>query len=84
MRTELPPARLSSAQLHPYTPDEQGCGAADTHYMGPSALTAQYLLVVDTLNFCFWPEPGLEYENLAKSLKVHRCLTAVSMVVCCA
>lgn len=29
----------------------------------------QYLLVLDALNFCFWPEPGLEYEHLAASLK---------------
>jgi len=32
-------------------------------------LTAQYLLVVDALNFCFWPRPGLEYENLARGVK---------------
>ncbi|GFH19570.1 queuosine salvage protein, partial [Haematococcus lacustris] len=33
------------------------------------ALTATALLVVDALNFCFWPEPGLEYEHLAKGVK---------------
>ena len=30
---------------------------------------AQAMLVVDTLNFCFWPEPGLEYEHLARGVK---------------
>lgn len=30
---------------------------------------AQYLLVVDSLNFCFWPHPGLEYEHLAGGIK---------------
>lgn len=32
-------------------------------------LTAQYILVLDALNFCFWPCPGLEYEHLAIGLK---------------
>ncbi|EGC36294.1 hypothetical protein DICPUDRAFT_47225 [Dictyostelium purpureum] len=32
-------------------------------------LTAKYILVLDTLNFCFWPEEGLEYEHLARGLK---------------
>ncbi len=31
--------------------------------------TIQYLLLVDSLNFCFWPCPGLEYEHLARGLK---------------
>lgn len=30
----------------------------------------QYLLVIDALNFCFWPQPGLEYEHLARGIKV--------------
>ena len=30
----------------------------------------QYLLAVDTINFCFWPQPGLEYEHLARGFKV--------------
>ena len=46
---------------------------ADLH-LGPTTTddgtVVQYLLVVDTLNFCFWPEPGLEYEHLARGLKV--------------
>ena len=41
--------------------------------MDGGPLTLQYLLAVDTLNFCFWPSPGLEYEHLARGLKV-RCL----------
>ncbi|KNC56352.1 UPF0553 protein [Thecamonas trahens ATCC 50062] len=34
-------------------------------------LTAQYVLVLDALNFCFWPadEPGWEYDRLAGSIK---------------
>lgn len=32
-------------------------------------MTAQYILVMDALNFCFWPCPGLEYEHLAIGLK---------------
>mmetsp|Transcript_511 Transcript_511/g.3690 ORF Transcript_511/g.3690 Transcript_511/m.3690 type:complete len:289 (-) Transcript_511:4107-4973(-) len=39
------------------------------HFCEGGDLTAQYLLVVDTLNFCFWPRPGLEYENLARGVK---------------
>jgi hypothetical protein len=27
---------------------------AELHYCDRGPLTAQYLLVVDTLNFCFW------------------------------
>jgi hypothetical protein len=30
----------------------------------------QYLLVVDALNFCFWPDGELEYEHLAGGIKV--------------
>lgn len=29
----------------------------------------QAMLVVDALNFCFWPEEGLEYEHLASGVK---------------
>lgn len=32
-------------------------------------MTAQYILVLDALNFCFWPCSGLEYEHLAVGLK---------------
>lgn len=40
---------------------------ADAAVSGP--LTCQYILVLDALNFCFWPTPGLEYEHLARGLK---------------
>ncbi len=43
---------------------------ADIHFYEGGPLTVQYLLVVDALNFCFWPEPGLEYEHLARGVKV--------------
>lgn len=46
------------------------CLAADSHFRGGDAATAQYLLVLDALNFCFWPQQGLEYEHLARGLKV--------------
>lgn len=41
------------------------------HYVAPGNpdSTVQYLLLVDTLNFCFWPTPGLEYEHLSQGLK---------------
>ena len=32
-------------------------------------LVAQYLLVVDALNFCFWPDAELEYHHLAGGVK---------------
>ncbi len=32
-------------------------------------MLAQYVLVLDALNFCFWPLQGYEYEHLASSLK---------------
>eukprot|EP01041_Mallomonas_annulata_P008727 gene8727-18040_t len=39
----------------------------DVEQLGP--LTCQFIFVLDALNFCFWPTPGLEYEYLAVSLK---------------
>jgi hypothetical protein len=32
-------------------------------------LTCQYIFVLDALNFCFWPTPGLEYDYLATCLR---------------
>jgi hypothetical protein len=32
-------------------------------------LTSNYLLVVDALNFCFWPDDKLEYADLAGGIK---------------
>ena len=49
----------------------QAFGAhADLHYIDGGHKTVQYLLAVDTINFCFWPQPGLEYEHLARGFKV--------------
>lgn len=39
----------------------------DASIIGP--LTAQYILVLDALNFCFWPCAGFEYVDLAVNLK---------------
>lgn len=41
----------------------------DYHYTDGGPLTAQFLFVVDALNFCFWPDPTLEYEPLVRGLK---------------
>lgn len=40
---------------------------ADADARGP--LTAQYIFVLDALNFCFWPSEHFEYDVLAVSLK---------------
>lgn len=40
---------------------------ADSKQAGP--LTAQYVLVLDALNFCFWPHAEFEYDTLAVALK---------------
>jgi Potential Queuosine, Q, salvage protein family len=41
---------------------------ADAASAGP--LTCQYVFVLDTLNFCFWPSSSnLEYDNIATALK---------------
>mmetsp|Transcript_59002 Transcript_59002/g.138890 ORF Transcript_59002/g.138890 Transcript_59002/m.138890 type:complete len:169 (-) Transcript_59002:481-987(-) len=39
------------------------------HYDGEPELLAQYLLVLDSINFCFWPDETWEYDNLALALK---------------
>jgi hypothetical protein len=33
-------------------------GPAPCHYFDSTAVTAQWIFVLDTLNHCFWPEPG--------------------------
>jgi len=43
--------------------------AADYHFCDGTDLTAQYVLVLDACNFCFWPLEGYEYSDLAGSLK---------------
>ena len=41
-----------------------------THfYREGSDLMAQYVLVLDSLNFCFWPNKNIEYDNLAGPLR---------------
>ncbi|KAG1666814.1 hypothetical protein FOA52_011655 [Chlamydomonas sp. UWO 241] len=42
---------------------------ADLHFIDSGPLTAQVVLVVDALNFCFWPDDELEYEHLARGVK---------------
>lgn len=42
---------------------------AEIHFRDDGPLTAHYLLVLDTLNFCFWPSPEWSYNRLARQLK---------------
>lgn len=59
---------LHSSLLKPILWDEGGMHYfADAFAGGP--LTAQYIFVLDALNWCFWPTPELEYDHLARSLK---------------
>ncbi|XP_042443279.1 queuosine salvage protein-like [Zingiber officinale] len=39
------------------------------HYFDGGPLTVQYLLVLDAINFCFWPDEELSYDHLASGLK---------------
>ncbi len=41
------------------------------HYYSHSMpnLSVEYIFVLDSLNFCFWPNSSYEYSNLASSLK---------------
>ncbi|GJP86328.1 hypothetical protein CLOP_g16363 [Closterium sp. NIES-67] len=39
------------------------------HFYDGGPLTVQYLLLLDALNFCFWPDPSLHYEHLASGLR---------------
>ncbi|KAG6617087.1 UPF0553 family protein [Phytophthora cinnamomi] len=57
--------------------DEQGVvtwDSGDFHYFQDVArdgpLTCQYVFVLDALNFCFWPTENMEYEHLARGLKM--------------
>ena len=50
------------------------CLPATNHHHHPrkqdgTAQTVTYLLVLDSLNFCFWPNETWEYDNLARALK---------------
>jgi hypothetical protein len=59
----------AATRLRPPAWDDGGWHyAADAAEGGPR--TAQYVLVLDALNWCFWPSAtGLEYEHLARGLK---------------
>lgn len=61
---------LSQACFDQKALDETVLCSADIHLVGRGPLTAQYTLVLDALNFCFWPAQDLEYEDLAKGLRV--------------
>ncbi len=39
------------------------------YYKAESDLVAQYVLVLDSLNFCFWPNKNIEYEHLSGALR---------------
>jgi len=43
----------------------------DLHFVDSDKpeLTARYFFVLDALNFCFWPDGDLEYDNIAGGLK---------------
>eukprot|EP01139_Manchomonas_bermudensis_P001135 Amastigsp_a1439_94.p2 type:complete len:315 gc:universal Amastigsp_a1439_94:30-974(+) len=43
----------------------------EDHFHDGTDLTAQYILVLDALNFCFWPaeSDAWEYDRLARSIK---------------
>lgn len=64
-------ARLASSMRQSGLQRLTSPAAYDTevHYFDNGPRTLQYLLVVDALNFCFWPDSSLEYEQLAKGVK---------------
>ena len=54
------------------------------HFCDGTEDTVQYFLVLDAINFCFWPDDELEYEDLAKGLKAailddRHCLSASAL-----
>ena len=49
-------------------PEAAGWDEAD-HFVGARRDTLAYLLVLDTLNFCFWPDEDFEYGELARALR---------------
>lgn len=72
-------ASLSAGGLAepPAWDDGDGSGAASVHYSSPAEdgapgggrLTALYVLLLDALNWCFWPARALEYRHLAAGLR---------------
>lgn len=68
--------RLDNLAQHIATGDYGTKIAWDTHhhFFDGGQQTAQYLLVLDALNFCFWPAPSWDYNRLAFALK--QCMIA--------
>jgi hypothetical protein len=56
-------ATLAATQATPAGWDDEN------HFRDHGPLTAQYLLVLDALNFCFWPAAEWGYNRLARQLK---------------
>jgi len=56
--------------LPPLLPPLVDLHFVDTTSKQAEELTVQYLMVVDALNFCFWPDPELEYQQLSLGVKV--------------
>jgi len=44
-----------------------GWNECEFHYTGAKKL--EFVFAIDALNFCFWGQPGFEYEDLANGLK---------------
>ena len=51
-----------------YTASSPECRAGLTEEQRNERV-ALYVMVLDALNFCFWPSPGLQYEHLAVALQ---------------
>lgn len=57
--------KLQDDHIHTVSWDDAGWHYADDAKTG-GPMTAQYVLVLDALNWCFWPSSsGMEYEQLA-------------------
>eukprot|EP00892_Ulva_mutabilis_P007559 jgi/Ulvmu1/5175/UM021_0192.1 len=56
------------------------------HFVDGTSHTLQYLLVLDALNFCFWPVDAMEYDCLSLGLKDyieqngHRAISAAALM----
>ena len=46
------------------------------HYSGPPELSANYIMLLDTINFCFWGEPRWEIEFNGETLSGYWALAA--------
>ena len=58
LSTGPPPTPWGDYECH-YAEDVSSCGP----------LTAQFVAVVDAINFCFWEEPDFEYDTLCDGVK---------------